>query len=792
MSTGKTQLIGGGFQDAEGNAVANGSLVMELVQDEQLTSSQGQSCGGIKITLILDSNGNVSGTSGDGGSAQSVWPTDQMNPTGASYTAWVYTANGQLAWGPNYNLMVPSSPNPYNIDNWVPNSASSGSGSDNVGSILLQTNGVSNPVQNVENLIAGANITLTADGAGGTTITSSATASVPIVFASSYGGATWGAKVQAADTAYSGTPVEIWVEQTANVGALAADLTLSAGHVLRFSQGGTYDLSTYRILVSGSSANVAIIGSSPWGTNLTYSGSDYPIRAGDNGSYLLEYFLLQDICVTVGASALGGLYIQQNLWSRVERYRFVGAGASYSQNGLVLDGSGSATLPQVGDFSAYCTVVDPAILNFGGGVGILVTGDLSTAAANNSNQFIGGGVVGNAVSGSKGIWIKSGDTNNVMGTDFESVDIGVHIGPTNDNLMSQVRMEGIGSLYVKFDSGSARNTVNTITRAEFCTVSDAGFANSVNTVGTFCQSITNSGQVAYSFRQDTNAQPLTVQLIPSIPGGPEAGTFFEFCDRTGGTQFYFEKDSTNDFFLGQQGKNAFPLVVAANGAVGLNSNSGQLLFNSGAGASTSGVGFYSGGSTSEPVAAIDGSGNFSSNPAAAVTTSNTNSPYLKLSSFWSPINTAITAASVTSGVVTLSGNFTGFTNGLQVTPSGLSNGANTWLNGLRLTIVSHSGTQMTANVSHGDYGTTADTGTAYENEADSWTIQNVVGTGTTPTSTLTITHSGSNGAATIDLENVATDTSATAGSHGAVPAQVAGYLNITINGTAYKMPLFLP
>jgi hypothetical protein len=75
---------------------------------------------------------------------------------------------------------------------------------------------------------------------------------------------------------------------------------------------------------------------------------------------------------------------------------------------------------------------------------------------------------------------------------------------------------------------------------------------------------------------------------------------------------------------------------------------------------------------------------------------------------------------------------------------------------------------------------------------DQWSIATVLGTGTNPTSTLTITHTGSSGKASIDLENVATATSASAGSNGAVPAQVAAYLDITVNGTAYKMPLFLP
>jgi hypothetical protein len=161
----KVQLINGHFQDAEGNVLALGSLKMTLIQDEQLSSSTGQVCGGITLKILLDANGSVQGTSGDGFPAQSVWPTDQMNPLGASYVVTAYSAAGELAWGPNYNLLVPSGAT-FDVDNWVPNNsfvaAASGSGG-----TVLEVNGTPNIVQGLLNLeSADSSVTITDLGNG--------------------------------------------------------------------------------------------------------------------------------------------------------------------------------------------------------------------------------------------------------------------------------------------------------------------------------------------------------------------------------------------------------------------------------------------------------------------------------------------------------------------------------------------------------------------------------------------------------------------------------------------------
>ena len=160
----KVQLEGGAFQDAEGNVLAFGTLRMELVQDEQLSSDTGQLCSGITLQIKLDANGNVSTSP-----AQSVWPTDVMIPGEASYTVWGYSSSEQRVWGPNYNLLVPSGTT-FDTGTWTPNSAGGGNGSEE---ITLQTNSVNNGSQSILNLHAGSNVTLTDNGSGQITIAAS-------------------------------------------------------------------------------------------------------------------------------------------------------------------------------------------------------------------------------------------------------------------------------------------------------------------------------------------------------------------------------------------------------------------------------------------------------------------------------------------------------------------------------------------------------------------------------------------------------------------------------------------
>ena len=160
MSLPQVQLIGGPFTDSELNVLALGSLVMELSQDEKISTTAGQACGGIKITIALDASGDVVTSP-----AQFVLPTDQLVPAGAFYTVWAYSAEGELSWGPNYNLLVPTGGGTFNVNDWIPNSTGVGSG--NTSGITFQANGVNLALQNLVNFESSdSSVTITDEGNG--------------------------------------------------------------------------------------------------------------------------------------------------------------------------------------------------------------------------------------------------------------------------------------------------------------------------------------------------------------------------------------------------------------------------------------------------------------------------------------------------------------------------------------------------------------------------------------------------------------------------------------------------
>jgi hypothetical protein len=117
MPASKVQLSGGAFQDALGNVVANGYIIMQLSQDAQVTgaSPEIQITAGRTLKVTLDGSGNVNASP-----AQSVWPNDVLTPANTYYIVSVYTASGQLVWGPNAQQVL-SSPSPYDVGaGWSP------------------------------------------------------------------------------------------------------------------------------------------------------------------------------------------------------------------------------------------------------------------------------------------------------------------------------------------------------------------------------------------------------------------------------------------------------------------------------------------------------------------------------------------------------------------------------------------------------------------------------------------------------------------------------------------------
>lgn len=109
-------LIGGGFQDCEGNPLVNGRLTLELnTIATDIQTGTFQICPGEVVLYLLDENGNVVAN-------QSVWSNDLLNPANTFYRITVYTSKGQQAWGPNslpllavngtvnLDLLVPDNP----------------------------------------------------------------------------------------------------------------------------------------------------------------------------------------------------------------------------------------------------------------------------------------------------------------------------------------------------------------------------------------------------------------------------------------------------------------------------------------------------------------------------------------------------------------------------------------------------------------------------------------------------------------------------------------------------------
>lgn len=159
----KVQLTGGVFQDAEGNVLANGYLMMKLSQDTSVTGV-GNVCSGIEIKITLNSSGSV-----DTATPQYVWANDQMVPVNTFYRVTGYTAQGQPAWGPN-NQQVLGSGGTFDVGLWVPNQMFYWTPA--FTSVLLETNGATNVNQAVLNLKNGGGISITNDPTG-TTITGS-------------------------------------------------------------------------------------------------------------------------------------------------------------------------------------------------------------------------------------------------------------------------------------------------------------------------------------------------------------------------------------------------------------------------------------------------------------------------------------------------------------------------------------------------------------------------------------------------------------------------------------------
>jgi hypothetical protein len=163
MTATQVQLTGGGFQDSEGNLLADGYLEFVLSQDSSVTGV-GNICAGITITIQLDSDGNAASSASSPAAAdQYLWGNDVLNTPNTFYKVTGFTAEGQPAWGPNNQQVYGSSP--FDLGTWVPNTVYQWTPP--VQQVSLNVNGVAASSQIRQNLEStDASVTITDEGNG--------------------------------------------------------------------------------------------------------------------------------------------------------------------------------------------------------------------------------------------------------------------------------------------------------------------------------------------------------------------------------------------------------------------------------------------------------------------------------------------------------------------------------------------------------------------------------------------------------------------------------------------------
>jgi len=152
------QLIGGAFQDLEGNVLVDGYLRLFLSQDANV-AGVGNICAGIYVQIQLDAYGNVSVEP-----PQYAWGNNQMLPVNTFYKVSGYTAAGQLAFGPN-NQQIIGVDGQFDAGTWVPNQVISWVPP--LQPLELEVNGTANEDQSILNLYSSnASVTITDEGDG--------------------------------------------------------------------------------------------------------------------------------------------------------------------------------------------------------------------------------------------------------------------------------------------------------------------------------------------------------------------------------------------------------------------------------------------------------------------------------------------------------------------------------------------------------------------------------------------------------------------------------------------------
>lgn len=75
------------YTDPQGNAIANGTLTLDLSQAAKITA--GGEIGPTRVVVSLDASGNIPAST-------NLWANDQLTPTTTTYRIKLYNSNGML------------------------------------------------------------------------------------------------------------------------------------------------------------------------------------------------------------------------------------------------------------------------------------------------------------------------------------------------------------------------------------------------------------------------------------------------------------------------------------------------------------------------------------------------------------------------------------------------------------------------------------------------------------------------------------------------------------------------
>ena len=114
----KAQIVGGGFQSADGSPLSNGYLIFRLSHDSNVAVLGGptgsQVTAGIQIKIILDNIGNVV-------SGQFLWSNDLLTPSGSYYRVTAHNSQGIQVWAFPQNFFIEPYAPSINIGTIEPN-----------------------------------------------------------------------------------------------------------------------------------------------------------------------------------------------------------------------------------------------------------------------------------------------------------------------------------------------------------------------------------------------------------------------------------------------------------------------------------------------------------------------------------------------------------------------------------------------------------------------------------------------------------------------------------------------